>query len=359
MRLSLIVWSRGLFLTGLLSLSLAHPRSAGAVQCGDTLSGDGTTVVLEADLTCASLTAERAVMAEAKSAAATAGVRLEGAVTLDLNGHTLSCGAGVQQGIHAVGAKVRNGTVTGCAIGVATSGAFIAVQDMVFSGNSIGLLVQDGRGGIYVNNTATENETGFAFEESIFEDGSADNVLLNNTATRNSGVGFDMTGGARNTLIGNTSSFNSVGFTTDSEDKLRFIGNLAEGNIVGFATYNDRRTEYSGNTAQQNMGAGFVITYGVQLQVQNNVARANGGDGFRIKQGSFQKQELTNNYAINNGGHGMYVLAQLSPIIRLTGNTALGQSAPFFDLADDNPGCRNKTVWRNNTFATTSQDCIK
>ncbi len=225
-------------LTDLLGMSFACPLSAWAVQCGDTLSGDGTTVVLETDLTCASQSAGRAVTAEAKSAEATAGVRLAGAVTLDLNGHTLACGAGVQQGIRAVEAKVRNGVVSGCAIGLVASGKGIAVQDMVFTGNSIGLLVQGGRQGIYVNNTAMENGTGFAFEDS-----SSDNVLLNNTATRNTAGGFSMDAGARHTLIGNTSSFNSVGFTTSSEDDLRFIGNLAEGNINGFNTHRDRRAQ--------------------------------------------------------------------------------------------------------------------
>jgi parallel beta-helix repeat protein len=167
-----------------------------------------------------------------------------------------------------------------------------------------------------------------------------------------------MDAGARNTLIGNTSSFNSTGFTTSSEDDLRFIGNWAEGNINGFNTYDDRRAEYLGNTAQQNTGAGFVIVYGERLTVQENIARANGDDGFRIDAGSFQTQELTDNYAINNGGHGLHVLTQWGPMTRLVGNTALGHTAPFFDLADDNPRCR-KTMWRDNTFASKSQDCIK
>lgn len=166
--------------------------------------------------------------------------------------------------------------------------------------------------------------------------------------------------GARNTLIGNTASFNGgSGFVSVGEGDSRFIGNWAEGNSIGFDTGDDFRTEYSGNTAQQNTLAGFVIDSGKRLTVHDNVARANGGDGFRIDSGIFQKQELFNNYAINNGGHGIHVLPQLSPITRLTGNTALGQHAPFFDLADENPGCRAKTAWRENTFATKSQDCIK
>jgi parallel beta-helix repeat protein len=294
-------------------------------------------------------------MAEAKAANAAAGVRLENGVTLDLNGHTLSCGAGVQQGIRAVEAKVRNGTVRGCAIGVAASGKAIVMQDMVFTGNSIGLLVQGGRQGIYVNNTAMENGTGFSFEDS-----SGDNVLLNNTATHNRDGGFGMDGGARNTLIGNTASFNGgAGFFSGGEYDSRFIGNLAEGNINGFNTSSDHRTEYSGNTAQQNTGAGFVIDSGQRLTVHDNIARNNGGDGFVINTGIFQKQELLNNYALNNGGHGIHIAPQLSPLIRLTGNTALGHIAPFFDLADENPGCRAKTAWRENTFVTKSQDCIK
>lgn len=329
-------------------LTFALPAYAAQVHCGDVLTGSGTTYVLDTDLVCT----QAALGQAAPASPVTAGLTLGEAATLDLNGHTFWCGPGIQHGIRMTGGHLRNGTVANCPVGVGMIGKGI-VENMVFAHNEFGLFVQ-GRGhSLFINNTATENGTGF-----VFEDTATDNVLLNNTATYNVG-GFALDGGEHNTLIGNTATFNrGVGFATGGEQDLRVLGNLAEANGSGFDISDNRRSEYSGNTAQYNAREGFSLSGNTRLQLHDNIARANGGDGFQIQTSLLQNQVVTNNYAIANGGNGIHVFTQLGPLIRIVGNTALQHMAPYFDLADDNLHCRGQ-VWSKNTFDTKSQACIK
>jgi hypothetical protein len=104
--------------------------------------------------------------------------------------------------------------------------------------------------------------------------------------------------------------------------------------------------------------------------LRDNLARRNGGDGFVIDPvfllpGDPSENLLEHNSAINNKGHGFHVMVSRASLPQLlfshatiAGNTAIGHTAPHFDLADDNANCQEGTVWRDNSFLTASQSCI-
>lgn len=90
-----------------------------------------------------------------------------------------------------------------------------------------------------------------------------------------------------------------------------------------------------------------------------NTAYGNGGDGFLLPARFFAyPRVLRRNVALNNGGHGVHVAGDKNPRSTIFDNTAVGHVAPYFDLADDNPGCHG-TRWRTNLFETSAQTCIR
>jgi parallel beta-helix repeat protein len=333
---------------GVLGVSLALPLSARAVQCGDVLISAGT-VVLDSDLTCPNPDQD----------AYRAGLEAFGDTILDLNGHTISCGVGLRRAIRLGGAILRNGTIANCPEGLYIDGGKAMVEHMVFTHNTVGVLVNGGHGNTLRNNTAIENVYGFAVIPNEEDDtGPDDNVLLNNLATRNSGAGFTVGKGRRNRLIGNTASINGIGFIFNTADFFA-SANVAEENLgPGF----DVRSGYGelvGNSARRNGGEGFVLAGKQQpLRLQGNVAHENGGAGFLLPASFFApRRVLRRNVALNNGGHGIHVEEDDKAKNKIIDNTVVGQVAPFFDLSDDNPGCQG-TRWRANLFATASLDCI-
>jgi parallel beta-helix repeat protein len=347
MRIPSVSVSTFLLLTGLLGVSFAQPLSAWAVQCGDKLISAGT-VVLDADLTCPNpdLDADRA------------GLEVFGDTILDLNGHTISCGTQLGRAIRMGGAVLRNGTIANCPVGLYIDGQKALVEHVVFTHNIVGVRVNGGHGNTLRNNTASENEYGFAVSPNEEDDtGPEDNVLIDNVATRNSKVGFAVGLGRHNRLLGNTASLNGKGFVLNTTDVFA-KANVAEENLgVGFEILGDGELE--GNIARRNGGEGFVVDGQQALQVLGNTAYGNGGDGFFLPARFFAyPRVLRRNVALNNGGHGVHVAGDKDPRSTILDNTAVGQMAPFFDLADDNPGCRG-TRWKTNLFETSSQTCVR
>jgi parallel beta-helix repeat protein len=346
MRIPSVSVSTFFLLTGLLGVSFAQPLSAWAVQCGDVLVSAGT-LVLDADLTCPNpdLDSHRV------------GIEVLGGTILDLNGHTVSCGADLGRAIRLRHAQLRNGTIANCDEGITVNDG-VVVERVVFIHNTVGVRVNGGHDNTLRNNTAMENEYGFlVFPNEEDDTGPHDNVLINNLATRNSGSGFVIGKGRHNRLLGNTASLNGKGFVLNSAD-IFAKANVAEENLgVGFEILGDGELE--GNIARRNGGEGFVVDGQQALQVLGNTAYGNGGDGFFLPARFFAyPRVLRRNVALNNGGHGVHVAGDKDPRSTILDNTAIGQAAPFFDLTDDNPGCRG-TRWRTNLFETSSQTCIR
>jgi hypothetical protein len=74
---------------------------------------------------------------------------------------------------------------------------------------------------------------------------------------------------------------------------------------------------------------------------------------------SFWIQILQRNTATGNGMNGIAIdVGSIKNTI--VGNTSTGQTTPFFDLLDANPSCRRlANSWRDNTFGTSSPDCLQ
>jgi parallel beta-helix repeat protein len=346
MHISFVLSLIPFLLTGMLSVSLILPVSAQAVQCGDDLFSGGT-VVLDQDLTCANPDPDDIYAV---------GLLLGNGTILDLNGYTISCTGGLKRAIRMGHAQLRNGTIADCEEGIKVSNG-VVVEHMVFTRNGAGVRVEGGEGNTFRNNVAVENRTGFLLTLGEDDSGSNDNVLINNSATRNTVAGFVVGRGRRNLVVGNTASLNGVGFGLYS-DEMSVRGNIAEANHgPGFNVFGSG--DLVGNTAKGNEGEGFIIDSDRPLAIDGNIARENSKDGFLLPDAFVSHQRvLQRNTALNNGGHGIHVEDDGRPRSRIVDNTVVGHLAPHFDLSDDNPGCRN-TVWRRNTFETASQVCIR
>lgn len=350
MRIPSVSVSTFLLLTGLLGVSFAQPLPVWAVECGEHLTSGGT-FVLNKDLVC--------VPSDPDGSTYDGGlvvVGVSGYIILDLNGHTISCTGGLKRAIRMGGATLRNGTVANCEEGLYV-GSGTTVEHVVFTHNTKGVFVEGGDGNTFRNNVAVENGIGFLLSIGEDDSGADDNVLINNVATQNTEAGFGLGRGRRNLLVGNTASFNGIGFGLSADD-MTIQGNVAEANRgPGFEVFGSG--DVVGNTAKGNEGEGFVTDSDRSLSIEGNVARENGKDGFLFPAAFVLHQRvLQRNVALNNGAHGIHIVSNNSPKSRVLDNIALGHVAPYFDLADDNRGCLN-SVWRRNTFATASQACIR
>ena len=334
---------------------LLGPGDAQAkIKCNSIL-GPGGTYVLDRDLTCPQVDTP-------DDADDRIGVlKVIGGATLNLNGHTVSCdprytGPFAQKpwGIVTSQSTVKNGTVRGCGFGIIPSRS--VVKGMTLVDNDIGVQLRrkyTSGNNLIFGNKAINNRLGFEMEESKRE------TLIDNIAQENA-VGFfailsDVV------LIGNVALRNqSVGFWTRDSSSARLAGNRAEQNDVGF--WIEGVGEITGNIAKNNIGAGFVVDghYSATRldRMHDNVARGNGGDGFRLHV-SNGAGTLSGNHAINNRGYGLHVVegrgeALAEPTAMITGNTAIGNGAG--DLGDDTD-CRF-ALWVANRFGTAAQPCI-
>jgi len=325
--------------------------SAEAVKCGASL-GPGGAFVLDRDLTCpgnpddGDQPALRVIEA-----------------TLDLSGHTVTCGAGRSDGIHVQQATLVNGTVAGCWVGLRPDGS--VVRNVTLSDNRYGMFIQGGRDSLIIGSTAIRHYQAFTLDDQADR-----NTLIGNTASE-SVIGFDVFSGLNNVLIANVATNNVDGFRVAATGA-RLQGNQARRNSYGFVISSTSGAELTGNIAKHNKAQGFLLQDEAQnILLRDNVAQGNGDDGFSIHPsvpngGSASETLLKNNYAINNKGHGIHVLTGpgylpdglLPSRTTIMANTAIGHVAPHFDLAEDNAGCGEGAVWQDNVFATASQPCV-
>jgi parallel beta-helix repeat protein len=362
-RLPLLTFLLGV---GLLAAT-THPAFALEIKCGAHL-GPGGVFVLTQDLTC---------LANPSDDDYEPALTVFGGATLNLNGHTVSCGGedgsrGRQFGIELFNSTLRNGTVTGCGEAVRASAS--VVKRVTVSKSGFGIYMQLAHDSLIKGNTAIQNSVGFGLE-----DGAQRNTLINNTATQN-WVGFDADSGADNVFIGNTATGNRRAGFALSGTRLRVTGNHSHRNGLGFSflALSTGAVEIVGNVAKSNLTHGFAFDHlgdyhgDMRLVLRDNAAKRNGGDGFVIRPayeapGDASANLLQDNYAVHNNGHGIHILvgrAYPPPLVSfshatIASNTSLGHTAPHFDLADDNANCQEGTVWQDNRFLTASQSCIQ
>jgi parallel beta-helix repeat protein len=325
---------------------LASAAPTAPVACHTRL-GPGGTVVLDRDLTCGPLSVDQ-----------DEALVILGPVTVDLNGHTITCVGGLRVGIQlGASVKLKNGTITGCSVGLETDGVRNTIERLTVTGNGVGIRIQGG-----VRNTLTSILADGNFVGVLMDDGADGNTLTDSTASNNTDSGFLVHEGDRNVLSGNRAIGNGRGFVVgSSEVRTQLTGNLAEHNeehgfLVGAGASSIVLKE---NHAVSNGGDGFQIFDSSRTQVIENEARGNAANGFLVAGNGEDNNLLQRNSAVGNGKNGIAIDVN-SIRNRVVGNTVTGHVAPFFDLLDMNPNCRRPVnTWTGNTFVTKSPDCLR
>ena len=331
-------------LAGLATAASAAPPAP--VACHTRL-GPGGTVVLDRDLTCGPLSADQ-----------DEALVILGPVTVDLNGHTITCVGGLRVGIQlGASVKLKNGTITGCSVGLETDGVRNTLERLTVTGNGVGIRILGG-----VRNTMTSILADGNVVGVLMDDGADGNAVSDSTASNNTDAGFLVHEGGRNVLSGNRALGNGRGFVVGSgEVRTQLTGNVAEHNegpgfFVGASASS---IVLKGNHAVSNGGDGFQIFDSSRTQVIENEARGNAANGFLVAGNGEDNNLLQRNSAVGNGMNGIAIDVN-STRNHVVGNTVTGHSAPFFDLLDMNPNCRRPAnTWTGNTFVTKSPDCLR
>jgi nitrous oxidase accessory protein NosD len=311
---------------------------ARAVSCGDVL-GPGGVVVLSEDLACDMSPA----------------LTVEGPVTFDLRGFTVACDPAGGTGIDVIGsqARIRNGTIESCAIGMVVEGdgghrlTRLTVTSPDVPGNAgIGFQVKSG-GNRFARNLVKQS-AGEGFR--LGDDGvTADqNRLVSNKVVDSENHGFRVRIGERNLFLRNLSNRNrGEGFRSQ-----------------------DRDNQFWSNKAYDNGDEGFRI---MDAAAQNNLVidnrvRGNGLDPCNLAAGDANpgisvvieaaRNEIRRNRVLGNCvGIAVDAGALNNAIIR---NTVLGSR--LVDMADGNFDC-DDNEWRRNEFETgialPSPECIR
>ena len=270
-----------------------------AVSCGDVLDS-GKTVVLESDLNCAiSLT-------------------VTNGTTLDLNGHTFSCGANFPGGIilDGAGSVLKNGTIDGeCLPNVSLKGiGGHLVRNITITRGVDEAFVSESNGNVIENCNITSDADGFK----IFGN---HNWLINNlVSTSRKGFVIDASNTCllRNKAYGNDED----GFIISSINS-QLLRNVADGNGDVFGPHGE------------DLGFGLAIE---NSWLVRNGARRNSGDGIRVSGG--------NNLMVRNRA-------------KDNGEPSLPDEDRGVDLVDANPDC-DENIWKKNFFGTRDPDtCIE
>ena len=284
---------------------------------------------------------------------------------LNLGGHTVNCqSADNTIGILLVGdhARITNGTVTNCQIGVVAA--------------------DNGHHRIIEIRSQSHSEAGFSTSGIGAFQGSNDNWFINNQAAQTNN-GF-LISGNKNYLFRNISRENDKGFTVNQNGN-KLTLNVARLNDIGFMIrLGAEANHFIKNVAERNAFAGFQIE-GNRNRLVSNRATGNGqnmvdvgfriidahdnflgwnqsdkntGMGFEIR-GFFDRSErnvLRGNLAQANEqvGIALQLLAENNTVIENT-----GKENGTLDLRDVNPNCDDNT-WIDNTFDKADPDlCIQ
>mgnify|MGYP001396255378 CR=1 FL=1 len=329
----------------LIGAAWAWPARAAVLGCG-AIVGPGRTMALEADVTACG--------------PGLPAVTVVGPVTLDLRGHEVTCASGATPGDRPIGiqvlgskAKVKNGTVRGCLLGVSLEGEGHTLSQMLIDRSLLeGVYVAGTRNRLKdVVSAASQYGGGFLV------DGES-NRVSGCTASGNSRQGFEILGHG-NQLGRSVASSNRYRGVDVRGDHARLVRNT----VV-----------YTDDLASGGDGLGFAV-FGIDPVLTRNAASFNDGDGFQI---SANAASITANSASNNGGDGFSVhgrsnllprntaknnarsgirLRPGSELSRVLRNVSLGHSQPSFDLSDG-ASC-GVNLWIANPFTSRSSTCIE
>ena len=270
------------------AIMLAGSGATGAavqvIHCGDTLAVDTTLI---SDLDC--------------SGFQYGGLNLKDGVTLDMGGHTLSSVSGFA--INGQTYTVRNGTITGSGIAIATYTGTVTLSHVRLIANGQGIQSLGSRVNIS-NSVINRNGLGLS--------GTTPGYYLENTTMDDNGRGaFFYQGG----LVGNhvsVSNSHGDGIHIDqgviSLVNSRVTGNRGFGVYV-FNSYQDPRAILVGNEVSQNELDGIYLTqleplsYPNQWYIANNTANSNHNYGIEILNydGAITGYDRGGNVARGNG----------------------------------------------------------
>jgi parallel beta-helix repeat protein len=231
-----------LLAAGLLAAALLPASAPAQVGCGTTVGPRGSVTLAGPVGPCDGVDA--AIVVDS--------------ATLDLGGQTVTCadqdGDGeVPAGIVLVGrkARVRNGTVRGCFVGVWLAGAGRHdVRGVTAAGS--------GKHGVYVESDAARSR------------------LAGNTAADNGDDGFHVRGD-RTVLGGNVAERNHEdGIDLADVERARLVGNTARDNGDNGCEVDGARNLARGNTITGNGEVGLVVRGG-RNRIIGNTATANAG----------------------------------------------------------------------------------
>ena len=290
----------------ILALALAMATSsASAVKCGDTIKKK---TVLKKDLTC------DCPGSSSDLEYGFAALTVEGPATLDLNGHTVSCSAGVGDDsfciqISGTGAKIQNGTVSKCYVGV---GGF----------SFQGALIKD----IIAKDTAG----GFG----LFDD-SKDNILLDVTSQDSDEVGIFVGGGDNNRVSGSYVA-NSLLYGI----YINGTNNKVISTTVEDVSFSCVYLEFGGarNVIQKNTvrrcGTIGILTYATQSIVAGNKFFSTGAAS--IYAGS-NGNKITGNRITGSGAEGILLGGKMMVVAR---NVIVNTTTDGISLLSQNKRCR-------------------
>ena len=194
------------------------------------------------------------------------------------------------------------------------------------------------------SNVASGNGGNYIYSGGFFIEGKGD-VLVNNTANRNSYSGFYLFSASSNLLRNNTANYNPIdGYTLDygggvtarnrlAQDvaigngyngfdlfyarKNSLTGNIANFNVDGFYLQTSDANTLNQNTADNNNFSGFHISSSNRNVLKSNTATANKLYGFWLdldvyEDGPSNHTTLTKNVATSNGLSGFLLNDSLS-----------------------------------------------
>ena len=248
-----------LFLVG----AVGHPRAAAAVDCGDVLMGPAA-FRLDRDLSCASPTA----------------LTVRGGATLDLGRHVVTCVAGgIGIAVAGTAARVSNGTVTGCDVGVALSGEGHLVHGVRARFNGEGFLADTGVAGLRLRDNGAEFNRASGVRLSGSRNTIARTVALGNGAAAIVVVGDDNVV-SRNRTNGNCLAGGCAAAYVVGGGGNQITRNLATGEDTGIALMEGTSgTVVTRNRIRFSLVSGILVERGATANVlRSNVVRSIGTD---------------------------------------------------------------------------------
>jgi hypothetical protein len=240
------------------------------------------------------------------------------------------------------------------------------IRENSFTNSAFGLLFDNVKNAVVINNTAEFNEVGFSMRLSraiLFEN----NFAINNTIS-----GFDISR-AQDTFINNNIALNNrngfkVSSTIEIVKNLVLSKNFAEFNqengfsIIGSTavivennySYNNSLSGFRMDTAQDliirenialNNREGYSITSSVELVIERNIGELNLLNGFRLSR--LENSVIKENHAQLNGLHGFYINQVTDSEIE--NNTSSGNNGFGYFFIRSTSNLFNNNTWSNNS----------